>query len=315
MNFLVKLAWTCQFHRAYLTTSVCNLLYRGRERKGGSAEGDACVCCRVWMVNRGGEVVAVTEEFNIGSGAAVSCAGEAGVPVGVEQTYVGGNSATFRWRRPSCDEQFGPIEGYEYILWNVQDNPPARPSQTPQTQVTMNRLAENTRYAFKVRSRSRGGRSPWSEITHATTSSTSIVAEGGRNDGNIYHLRIVLAPPKSFLVWTPLPQHNGRIRRFKLSYKVSAEDGSWTRIEDTPSRFQCPAGIGNPGDFCYDLNDLQYGTQYTSDLIYRLDTGEWSRSGNPLFFILVEAGLHLLRILSSSSSLLLPPLLSLNSVA
>jgi hypothetical protein len=30
------------------------------------------------------------------------------------------------------------------------------------------------------------------------------------------------------------------------------------------------------------VNDLQ--------LIYRLDSGEWSTHGNPLFFILVEAG-------------------------
>lgn len=68
------------------------------------------------MVNRGGEVVAVSDEFNIGSGAASSCAGLAGVPDDVEAIYVGSSSITFRWSRPSCDEQYGPIEGYEYMV-------------------------------------------------------------------------------------------------------------------------------------------------------------------------------------------------------
>ncbi len=95
---------------------------------------------------------------------------------------------------------------------------------------------------------------------------------------------------------------------FRLSHKVSTTE-DWTRIEDKLDRFQCNEGIGNPGDFCYDLSGLTYGVQYTSDvsalryltglkmirfptlqLVYRLDTGEWSRHGNPLFFILVEAG-------------------------
>jgi hypothetical protein len=33
--------------------------------------------------------------------------------------------------------------------------------------------------------------------------------------GNIYRLRIVLAPPKSFLVWTPLSEHRNNIANFK----------------------------------------------------------------------------------------------------
>lgn len=35
------------------------------------------------------------------------------------------------------------------------------------------------------------------------------------DERNIYQLRIVLAPPKSYLVWTPLPEHRNRIVKFK----------------------------------------------------------------------------------------------------
>lgn len=40
----------------------------------------------------------------------------------------------------------------------------------------------------------------------------------------------------------------------------------WTRIEEEPDFFRCPPSIADPGDFCFDLKDLEYGTQYTSDV-------------------------------------------------
>lgn len=52
---------------------------------------------------------------------------------------------------------------------------------------------------------------------------------------------------------------------FRVSYKISATD-NWERNEDRPERFQCPPGIGDPGDFCYDLSNLQFGIQYTADV-------------------------------------------------
>ncbi|EJD74869.1 hypothetical protein LOAG_17881 [Loa loa] len=75
----------------------------------------------------------------------------------------------------------------------------------------------------------------------------------------------------------------------KLSYKKSAGD-QWTRIIETPQYFKCPEGIADPEDFCYDLSKLSFGIQYTADLIYELEDGEWTTHGSPLFFILVEAG-------------------------
>ncbi|EJW79843.1 hypothetical protein WUBG_09247, partial [Wuchereria bancrofti] len=69
------------------------------------------------------------------------------------------------------------------------------------------------------------------------------------DDHNIYQLRIILAPPKSYLVWTPLPEHTEEIVKFKLSYKKSAGD-QWTRIVEIPEYFKCPEGIADPEDFC-----------------------------------------------------------------
>uniref|UniRef100_A0A1I8ELT0 Fibronectin type-III domain-containing protein n=1 Tax=Wuchereria bancrofti TaxID=6293 RepID=A0A1I8ELT0_WUCBA len=74
-----------------------------------------------------------------------------------------------------------------------------------------------------------------------------------------------------------------------LSYKKSAGD-QWTRIVEIPEYFKCPEGIADPEDFCYDLSKLSFGVQYTADLIYELENGEWTAHGSPLFFILVEAG-------------------------
>ncbi len=42
----------------------------------------------------------------------------------------------------------------------------------------------------------------------------------------------------------------------------------WTLLEEDPERFRCPEGIADPGDFCFDLKDLEYGTQYTSDVSF-----------------------------------------------
>lgn len=43
-------------------------------------------------------------------------AGLAGVPQGVEAYYIGQTSITYRWQRPNCDESYGPIEGFEYLV-------------------------------------------------------------------------------------------------------------------------------------------------------------------------------------------------------
>uniref|UniRef100_A0A914W0E7 Fibronectin type-III domain-containing protein n=1 Tax=Plectus sambesii TaxID=2011161 RepID=A0A914W0E7_9BILA len=253
---------------------------------------------RVYVVNRQGEVVAKTAEFNVGSAADASCAGQGGVPINVNTEYISETTISYTWERPSCDESYGPIEGYEYLFWNLESGrQPERPSYVSTNKVTISTLVPNSRYSFRVRARSQGGQSPWSDaIQAATTSATVPVVRTRRqakkdviDERNIYQLRIVLAPPKSYLAWTPLPEHRGRILKFKLSYKVSVSE-QWIRMEEGPERFRCPESIADPGDYCFDLKDLEYGTQYTSDLIYRLDTGEWSSHGNPLFFILVEAG-------------------------
>ncbi|VDK26115.1 unnamed protein product, partial [Anisakis simplex] len=75
-----------------------------------------------------------------------------------------------------------------------------------------------------------------------------------------------MAPPKSYLVWTPLPEHANDILVFELSYKKSAT-GNWTRITEPAQSFECPNGVADDEDYCYDLSKFSYGVQYTADVI------------------------------------------------
>ncbi len=71
---------------------------------------------RVYVLNRENEVIAKTAEFNVGSAADESCAGLAGVPLTVVAEYISETGIQYTWQRPVCDESFGPIEGYEYLV-------------------------------------------------------------------------------------------------------------------------------------------------------------------------------------------------------
>ncbi|MCP9258789.1 Receptor-type tyrosine-protein phosphatase F [Dirofilaria immitis] len=231
------------------------------------------------------KMVAKTAEITVGSAASNSCIGEAGIPQNVRAGVVSESTIQFTWEKPRCDETYGPIDGYEYTFWNVEtDMQPETASYVGRNTVMLDDLDPDTRYAFRVRSRAGHGHSSWSEVVNAETEAHS----GPKDDHNIYQLRIILAPPKSYLAWTPLPEHADEVVKFKLSYKKSAGD-QWTRIIETPEYFKCPEGIADPEDFCYDLIKLSFGVQYTADLIYELENGEWTTRGSPLFFILVEA--------------------------
>uniref|UniRef100_A0A915DIS7 Fibronectin type-III domain-containing protein n=1 Tax=Ditylenchus dipsaci TaxID=166011 RepID=A0A915DIS7_9BILA len=193
----------------------------------------------------------------------------------------------------ACDADAGTVRsisvdstaniGYEYSIWKPEDGPtpPETTSFSEKPSVLIEGLDTNNVYLFRLRSRLTNGHSPWSKAVEGLT----VDQESGEN---IYRLRIVLSPPKSFLVWTPLPEHRENIANFKLSYKHSGQD-KWTRIVQPPTFFKCPANIAESNDFCYDLRDLEYGKQYTSTLIYELRNSEWTSHGSPLFFILVEA--------------------------
>lgn len=79
---------------------------------------------RVYVVNRQGEVVAKTAEFNVGSAADQSCAGQGGVPTNVITEYISETTISYAWERPQCDESYGPIEGYEYLVLRQPLTPP-----------------------------------------------------------------------------------------------------------------------------------------------------------------------------------------------
>uniref|UniRef100_A0A915BAD9 Fibronectin type-III domain-containing protein n=1 Tax=Parascaris univalens TaxID=6257 RepID=A0A915BAD9_PARUN len=241
---------------------------------------------RVMTVDDQQRLLTKTREVTVGSASVESCTGDAGIPQDVRVGFISESTVQYTWEKPHCDETYGPIDGYEYASWNVEsDIQPEGASYVGRNAVALNDLEPDSRYAFRVRSRSGHGHSPWSDVVHATTKPHSGVID----DRNIYQLRIVLAPPRSYLVWTPLQEHINEVTKFKLSYKKSASD-DWIRIVEPPDFFHCPEGVADEEDYCYDLSQLSFGVQYTADLVYQLHSGEWSSHGSPLFFILVEAG-------------------------
>uniref|UniRef100_A0A915B8J5 Fibronectin type-III domain-containing protein n=1 Tax=Parascaris univalens TaxID=6257 RepID=A0A915B8J5_PARUN len=240
---------------------------------------------RVMTVDDQQRLLTKTREVTVGSASVESCTGDAGIPQDVRVGFISESTVQYTWEKPHCDETYGPIDGYEYASWNVEsDIQPEGASYVGRNAVALNDLEPDSRYAFRVRSRSGHGHSPWSDVVHATTKPHSGVID----DRNIYQLRIVLAPPRSYLVWTPLQEHINEVTKFKLSYKKSASD-DWIRIVEPPDFFHCPEGVADEEDYCYDLSQLSFGVQYTADLVYQLHSGEWSSHGSPLFFILVEA--------------------------
>uniref|UniRef100_A0A914BWZ1 Fibronectin type-III domain-containing protein n=1 Tax=Acrobeloides nanus TaxID=290746 RepID=A0A914BWZ1_9BILA len=276
-----------------------------------SAELVNAFSVRVIVVDDEYRAIARTKEALVGSGAS-SCQGLGGIPQDIHADG-GFDSLTFTWKEPDCDQTESAIISYEYTYWNQDDEKiPETTSTATKPSVLIENLVPNAIYSFRVRSRLINGHSPWSEIVSGITSEK-------QEQENIYRLRIVLSPPKSYLVWSPLAEHRNNIANFKLSYKHSTAK-EWTRIMKPPSFFKCPDNIADANDFCYDLRDLEYGKQYTSD------NGEWTSHGSPLFFILVEAGdstvpskPNNLRITARDSSTIeirwLPPVSSANIVS
>uniref|UniRef100_A0A915K1K6 Uncharacterized protein n=1 Tax=Romanomermis culicivorax TaxID=13658 RepID=A0A915K1K6_ROMCU len=63
---------------------------------------------RVYIVNAKGEVVGVTDEFNLGSQSSTSCTGSSGVPTNVHSSSSSSTTITYTWSRPrykQCNEQ------------------------------------------------------------------------------------------------------------------------------------------------------------------------------------------------------------------
>uniref|UniRef100_A0A1I7XRY1 Fibronectin type-III domain-containing protein n=1 Tax=Heterorhabditis bacteriophora TaxID=37862 RepID=A0A1I7XRY1_HETBA len=227
----------------------------------------------------------------------------------------------FEWQKPSCDESVAPIDGYEYLIHEAsQPAPPDGASYIGGTAVTVADLRPDTQYSFHVRSRSGNGHSQWSQYIHIKTE-----AAGETNDVNCltntntitrrrvrrqkahlirgkyrlacgsstnkgeacYNLRIVLAPHKSYLVWTPLTEHANHIAFFKLAYK-ERKSVWWTQVVGSPAQFRCPDRISDLLDYCYELRNFISGAHYISSISYNLTNGKNSPNGNPLHFSLIQ---------------------------
>uniref|UniRef100_A0A915K2G1 Fibronectin type-III domain-containing protein n=1 Tax=Romanomermis culicivorax TaxID=13658 RepID=A0A915K2G1_ROMCU len=69
-----------------------------------------------------------------------------------------------------CDESYGPIEGFEYVHWSPEkESEPEDLQYIPNNRITVEKLSPSEHFSFKVRSKSRGGHSPWSDPIRVTT--------------------------------------------------------------------------------------------------------------------------------------------------
>ncbi|CAJ0579194.1 unnamed protein product, partial [Mesorhabditis spiculigera] len=254
---------------------------------------------RIIAVDESNEAVAITEELTVGHAAEGACIGRGGVPRKAHLVAIGGEAAKLEWEKPECDESIAPIDGYEYLIWeSSQAAPPDGASYVGATTVSVDTLLPSTKYSFKVRSRSGNGHSTWSGPVEFTTSASGELKKLEsrvkrqskhliRDLTNIYKLRLVLAPPNNFLVWTPLPMHQGLIHAFKLAYKEESST-KWTRILEKPDTFRCPRGVADPEDYCHRLDRFIYRINYQATVTYNLTNGVGVPRGASITFQLVD---------------------------
>ncbi|CAJ0941669.1 unnamed protein product, partial [Mesorhabditis belari] len=288
-----------------------NQWQRGDERAFDGSVGDYSVslsdlvdvpfyAVRIVAVDESNQAVAVTDELTVGHAAEGACIGRAGVPRNVRVVAVGGEAAKFEWDKPSCDESVAPIDGYEYLIWeSSQAAPPDGASYVGASTIVVDTLQPSTKFSFKVRSRSGNGHSAWSSPIETTTAANGPLQDLTekrvkrqskhliRDASNLYKLRLVLAPPNSYLVWTPLPQHQGLVHMFKLAYK---EDSSlrWSRVVTRPEDFRCPTGVADPEDYCQRLDNFVFRINYQATVSYNLTTGITAPRGTSITFQLVD---------------------------
>ncbi|CAI5445350.1 unnamed protein product [Caenorhabditis angaria] len=262
---------------------------------------------RIVAVNSENSVVTRSEEMTVGDAADASCVGRAGIPRNIRYSLSGETHIRIEWDVPKCDDSITPIDGYEYSYYSASQAPPQAGSYTGSPYVVV-QIHPNTEYIFKVRTRSVNSHSKWSgetTISSSLVSSDSLTSNNLtntfgkrvkrqakhqiRDHNNIYKLRIVLSPPCSFLVWTPLTSHpRSSIAKFKLSYKEKGAT-KWTRLVAGTDHFMCPEGLADPQDYCFQLKDFFFGVHYISSISYELTNGQlMPASSNPLHFTLVQ---------------------------
>jgi len=82
----------------------------------GNLDGRSIYVIKVYIVDSRGQVIGVTDEVPLGTQSPNSCMGPQGAPVNLRTYYAAATSITYIWDRPSCDEKFGPVEGFEYLV-------------------------------------------------------------------------------------------------------------------------------------------------------------------------------------------------------
>uniref|UniRef100_A0AC35UE32 Protein-tyrosine-phosphatase n=1 Tax=Rhabditophanes sp. KR3021 TaxID=114890 RepID=A0AC35UE32_9BILA len=220
-----------------------------------------------------------------------SCNGQNGIPLNIQYESDGSSSVTYTWKSPTCENVDNLLDGYEYLFWNTEtEQIPEQGTFTRQATTALHNLNPKSIYGFRVRCRFTNSHSPWSDTIEISPSVTKQNDDGSDStDSNLYNLRLSLDPPINYLIFTPLEEHRGTIAKVKLSYK-GTEDDEWKRIVTSPTDLHCPPHVANAEkNYCYDLANLSLGVQYTSDVIFQLDDGTWTKHGSPLFFVLVEA--------------------------
>uniref|UniRef100_A0A7I5E8R5 Fibronectin type III domain protein n=2 Tax=Haemonchus contortus TaxID=6289 RepID=A0A7I5E8R5_HAECO len=265
---------------------------------------------RLLTIGPDNEVIGRTEEVTMGEAAANACVGTAGIPAEITVELAEPTVLRFSWSKPDCDESVAPIDGYEYLIHQSdQQTPHSGASYIGGTTVAIPELHPSTRYSFRVRSRNANGHSPWSTVIDVATTpegsltdlkpltltNIRVLRRQKRQEKHLItdetnHLkvRVVLSPPDVYLVWMPLAQHSNRIALFKVAYK-ERNSNRWTRIYGCPEDFQCPQSLRlDPVDYCYRLQRLYFGVHYISRVSYNLTDGDVHDPGSTIHFSLMH---------------------------
>ncbi|PIO68286.1 fibronectin type III domain protein [Teladorsagia circumcincta] len=118
--------------------------------------GTSIFTVRLMAIGADNEVIGRTEEVTMGEAAANACVGAAGIPEEINVDLSQPTVLRFSWSKPNCDESVAPIDGYEYLIHQSdQQTPHSGASYIGGTSVAIPDLRPSTRVAYKERGSSR----------------------------------------------------------------------------------------------------------------------------------------------------------------
>ncbi|KAK6022291.1 fibronectin type III domain protein [Ostertagia ostertagi] len=86
--------------------------------------GTSIFTVRLMAIGADNEVIGRTEEVTMGEAAANACVGAAGIPEEITVDLAQPTVLRFSWSKPNCDESVAPIDGYEYLIHQSDQQTP-----------------------------------------------------------------------------------------------------------------------------------------------------------------------------------------------